>query len=85
MIKLSLHWNKYFLKNKNPCFRVYEKKKPKHHWFECTIDGKVIDGQALDPTSGSFTLLEPVCESVLDCLDWNEIVFGVENVDIVGR
>jgi hypothetical protein len=29
-----------------PCFRGYDKNIPKQHWFECTIDGKVINGQA---------------------------------------
>jgi hypothetical protein len=48
---------------------------------------------ALDPTFGSFTLLEWVSYSVnwflwwkcLDCLDWNGIFLGVQSVNKVGR
>jgi hypothetical protein len=40
---------------KNPVLRVYDKNIPKQHWFECTIDGKVINGQAfVFQTQGLF-------------------------------
>ncbi len=40
---------------KNPVLRVYDKNIPTQHWFECTIDGKVINGQAfVFQTQGLF-------------------------------